>query len=103
MGELICVRANQRINPLLLFYILKLDLYKELLNREKRGQTAHIYSGDISKIRIPVPTREKQMEMIKKIEKIIQETERLEYEGAEIIKSAKLKAEKILLEDEKSF
>ena len=97
VGELICVRANQRINPLLLFYILKLDLYKELLNREKRGQTAHIYSKDISKIRVPVPAWEKQMEMNEKIEKIIQETERLEYEGLKIIKSAKLKAEKIFL------
>ena len=35
--------------------------------------------------------------MNEKIEKIIQETERLEYEGLKIIKSAKLKAEKIFL------
>lgn len=98
VGELICVRANSRINPLLLFHILKLDICKELLNREKRGQTAHIYARDISKILIPVPEQEKQLEMVRTIEKIQQKVSELEQEALEIVTLAKEEVAGILLE-----
>ena len=36
------------------------QIYKTLLNREKRGQTSHLYSQDVKQISIPVPPIEKQ-------------------------------------------
>lgn len=100
VGEFICVRANNLIDPILLFYILKLDIYKELLNREKRGQTAHIYSKDISKIPVPVPKQEKQLEMVNMIMNVQQKVSELENKASEVVDFAKLEVAKILLGDE---
>lgn len=99
VGEFICVRANSLINPLLLFYILKLDIYKELLNREKRGQTAHIYPKDISKVLIPVPEPERQLEMVKVLERVQQEANELENKALNVVNFAKLEVAKIILGD----
>ena len=100
MGEFICIRANEQIEPLLLFYILNLDIYKELLNREKRGQTAHIYPKDISKIPIVLPDKDLQNEWIKHIKDIIEKADFLEKEADEEEKKAVKKVREILLGEE---
>ena len=100
VGEFICIRANEQIEPLLLFYILNLDIYKELLNREKRGQTAHIYPKDISKIPIVLPDKDLQNEWIKHIKDIIEKADFLEKEADEEEKKAVKKVRGILLGEE---
>lgn len=100
VGEFICIRANEQIEPLLLFYILNLDIYKELLNREKRGQTAHIYPKDISKIPIVLPDKDLQNEWVKYIKDIIEKADFLEKEADEEEKKAVKKVRKILLGEE---
>lgn len=97
VGELICIRANEQIEPLLLFYILNLDIYKELLNREKRGQTAHLYPKDISQIPIVVPDKDLQNELVEHIKGIIEKVDFLEKEADEEEKIAVTKVKEILL------
>lgn len=95
VGELICVRANSIINSLVLFHILNLDIYKKLLNREKRGQTAHIYPNDISKIFIPIPDNQDEIE--EKIRFIQTQANALANEAQSSIALAKQQIEKVLL------
>jgi len=97
VGELICVRANQLIEPLLLFSILSLNIYKDLLNREKRGQTAHIYPKDISKILIPIPDKNTQIKMVNFISDTFERIELIEKESAAIFKEAEMRVQELLL------
>jgi restriction endonuclease S subunit len=54
VGELIRIRTNKaKYLPELLHHILSSKKGYALLNREKRGQTSHLYPSDISKIQIP--------------------------------------------------
>ena len=56
VAELMCLRADQeKIDPYYLIQILATKTYYHLINRERRGQTSHMYPKDICKIRIPVP------------------------------------------------
>jgi len=56
VGELINIRVNQLIlNPYYLLQLLNTRNYYLLINREKRGQTSHLYPSDFKKIKIPVP------------------------------------------------
>ena len=61
MAELICIRVDHNIvNPHYLLQLFKMNNYYLLINREKRGQTSHIYARDIKEIRIPLPDIETQ-------------------------------------------
>lgn len=56
VGELICVRADESVLAGdYLYALLSCSIFQTLLNREKRGQTSHIYPRDICKLQIPVP------------------------------------------------
>lgn len=56
VGELINIRSNQDlINPYYILQLFNTKKYYLLINREKRGQTSHLYPDDLGKILIPVP------------------------------------------------
>ena len=56
VAELMCVRVDKKkVNPYYLLQLLMTRTYYLLVNRERRGQTSHIYPRDIKNIRIPVP------------------------------------------------
>ena len=56
VAELMCVRVyTKKVNPYYLLQLLMTETYYLLVNRERRGQTSHIYPRDIKNIRIPVP------------------------------------------------
>jgi len=56
VGELINIRANKSIvNPYYLLQLLNTERYYLLINREKRGQTSHLYPRDLKNILVPVP------------------------------------------------
>ena len=56
VGELINIRPNQNIvNPYYLLQLFNTNNYYLLINREKRGQTSHLYPSDMRKILIPIP------------------------------------------------
>jgi type I restriction enzyme S subunit len=97
VGELLCVRSNEKSNPMFLFNCLQTNLYKQLINREKRGQTSHIYPSDIKNIMIPVPPIEKQNEIAEHIQSIRTRAKRLQEEGREGLERAKVEIEKMII------
>lgn len=98
VGELICITTNvNKCNPIYLFSLLKTNIYKDLLNREKTGQTSHIYSKDIKNIKIPLPSLEKQNEIADHISNIRQTAEQLEQEANDIMENAKDEVERLIL------
>lgn len=98
VGELICVRANKSIcNSMYLFSLLSLDIFKTLINREKTGQTSHIYSKDIKHINIPVPPLEKQNEIAEHIKQIRQQAKQLQNKAVAELEKAKQEIEQMIL------
>ena len=56
VGELLCIRVNEeKLLSNYLFSLLNTKYYKILINREKTGQTSHIYPKDVESIKIPLP------------------------------------------------
>jgi type I restriction enzyme M protein len=56
VGELLNVRVDKsKINPYFLLQLFNTNNYFLLINREKRGQTSHLYPNDLKNILIPVP------------------------------------------------
>ncbi|MBD3725444.1 MAG: restriction endonuclease subunit S [Flavobacteriaceae bacterium] len=98
VGELICIRTiKEACNPMYLFSLLNLDLFKTLLNREKTGQTSHIYGKDIKKIKIPLPPIEKQNEIAEHIQAIRDKAKQLQDEAKKVLDEAKIEVEKLIL------
>jgi restriction endonuclease S subunit len=98
VGELICIRTIEELcHPMYLFSLLNLEIYKTLLNREKTGQTSHIYGKDIKKIKIPLPSIEKQNEIAKHIQAIRDKAKQLTKEAKVTLENAKFEVEKMIL------
>ncbi len=89
VGELINIRAKKDIvNPYYLLQLFNTHNYYLLINREKRGQTSHLYPSDMKKILIPVPDKtiqdrnaqeyiknhKRYMELIKKADDLLEGT-----------------------------
>lgn len=97
VGELICIRSNEKTSSMFLFSVLNLDVYKTLINREKRGQTSHVYSKDLKNIQIPLPPLEKQNEIATHIQGIREQAKQLQEEAKQILAQAKQEVEKMIL------
>ncbi|CAA6814143.1 MAG: Type I restriction-modification system, specificity subunit S (EC [uncultured Sulfurovum sp.] len=98
VGELICIRTiPESCNPMYLFSLLNLEIYKSLLNREKTGQTSHIYGRDIKNIKIPSPPIEKQNEIAQHIEEMRKQAKQLQEEAKKVLESAKRYVEEMIL------
>lgn len=62
VGELVNVRADKnKINPYFLLQLFNTRNYFLLINREKRGQTSHLYPKDLKNILVPVPDDIKEL------------------------------------------
>jgi len=87
VGELINIRANQKIvNPYYLLQLFNTRNYYLLINREKRGQTSHLYPSDMKDLLIPVPVDIKtQNDNAKKYIKNYKEYERLVKEADNLL------------------
>jgi len=99
VGELICVRVNQSCNSMFLFSVLMLEVFKVLINREKTGQTSHVYGKDIKSIQIPLPPIEKQNEIAAHISQIRAQAKQLQVEAAQLLANAKAEIERMILGD----
>lgn len=97
VGELLCIRANKDINSMYLYSLLSTALYKTLLNREKRGQTSHLYSQDVKQILIPIPPIEKQNMIAEHIENIRLQAKVLLQEGKLILENSKREVERMII------
>ncbi len=97
VGELLCIRASASVNSMYLYSLLSTQVYKTLLNREKRGQTSHLYANDVSRILIPLPSIEKQNKIAKHIADIRTRAKALQTEGKTILENAKRKVEEMII------
>ena len=81
VGELICIRANQeKVLPEYLFGFLSSEVGYLLLNREKRGQTSHIYPEDVKTIPLPIPSLKDQQKIVAILGKAYEEKKQKEAE-----------------------
>lgn len=98
VGELICLRVNEKVcNPQYLFALLNIPFVKRLLNREKRGQTSHLYPNDIKHLRLPMPPLQVQLEIARDIKSVRESAESLFRDAkAELIRT-RAQIEKVLL------
>ena len=98
VGELISVRVNQEeIKPYYLLAILKLNEYYLLVNREKRGQSSHLYPDDLGTIKIPLPPFSVQNKIAEEVKRRMHKAERLQNEAKQLLQEAKEKVEKMIL------
>ena len=98
VGELICIRTIKELcNSMYLFSLLNLEIYKTLLNREKTGQTSHIYGKNIKHIKIPLPSIDKQNEIARHIQAIRDKAKKLQEEAKKALENAKVEVEKLIL------
>lgn len=97
VGELICIRVNERFNSMFLFSLLSMDLFKTLINREKTGQTSHVYGKDLKWLSIPSPSIEKQNEIAQHIQSIRAKAAQRQAEAAQILFDAKAQVERMIL------
>lgn len=97
VGELICIRANQQCESMYLFSLLSLDIFKTLINREKTGQTSHVYGKNLKFLEIPLPPSEKQKEIVNHIMDIRAQAKQLQTEAAQILADAKAEVERMIL------
>lgn len=100
VGELVRISVNpQKCDSMYLFSLLKTKLYADLLNREKRGQTSHLYPDDVKRILIPIPPLERQKEIALHISEIRREAQRLKDKTQEALAHASKEIEGILLSE----
>jgi len=97
VGELICVRTNEKCNSLFLFSLLCTKIYKTLINREKTGQTSHIYGKDLKYISIPLSPLEKQNEMAEHIQNLRSKAKALQQEAVRVLEEAKGEVERMII------
>jgi restriction endonuclease S subunit len=98
VGELICLRPNPSILiPYYLFALLSSSVFQSLLNREKRGQTSHIYPYDIRQIMIPRPKFEVQQRIAEGVRQIRSKAKDLRQQGEAELYEAKRSIENIIL------
>jgi restriction endonuclease S subunit len=98
VGELICIRPNTKlVNSYYLLAILRLDEYHLLINREKRGQTSHIYPDDLEKIKVPLPDKRKQDAIAQEFKNRLNKTASLKNEASKQLEDAKKKVEEMIL------
>lgn len=97
VGELICLRCDETFQPLLLYALLSTKLYQQLINREKRGQTAHLYSTDIKTLPIPNIPKEIQKRLSMDIFNIYHQISVLKKETKVIIANTQKETELMIM------
>jgi restriction endonuclease S subunit len=80
-----------------LYSLLSTSIYKTLLNREKRGQTSHLYAQDVRHIRIPISPINKQNTIAEHIKSLRMNAKALQAEGKAILEDAKRKVEEMII------
>jgi len=98
VGELINVRANPEVClSEYLFSFLASSFAFVLINREKRGQTSHLYPDDLKNLIIPVPPLDVQKKIVDKLKFYRTQAQNLKDEANNNLQKAKEKVERIIL------
>jgi hypothetical protein len=98
VGELLRIKSDpEKIDPKYLFTLLNSSIYQLLLNREKRGQTSHLYPRDVRLMGIPLPPKAVQQKVVTHIYSIEKEMKWRLIESTTQLNAAKAKVEKMIL------
>lgn len=98
VGELIGVRANlDKCSSDYLFSFLSSKIIYLLMNREKRGQTSHLYPEDLQTIKVPVPKVNLQERISMEVRLCRERAKKLHKEAGDILEKAKREVEEIIL------
>lgn len=98
VGELVRISSDtNKCDSSFLFSTLKTSLYMSLLNREKRGQTSHLYPNDVRHLILPIPPLDKQKEIAEHITGMRQQAQQLKHKTTELLKKASEEIEEILI------
>lgn len=98
VGELICARANPDvISSDYLFALLSAPFVQDLVNREKRGQTSHIYPNDIGHLRLPVPDMDIQVHISREIRNRRESAKKIQSDARDNLRKARREIELLLL------
>ena len=76
---------------------MRLGEYHQLINREKRGQTSHIYPNDLEKIKIPLADKGKQDTIAQEFKNRLSKAEELKNEASRDLEEAKKQVEEMIL------
>jgi restriction endonuclease S subunit len=98
VGELIAIRALKNLClPIYLFGFLSTKFAYVLLNREKRGQTSHLYPDDISELLIPLPPIKVQHKIANVISSRREKAARLQMDATHVLEQSKKQVEAMIL------
>jgi len=98
VGELINVRANPEVClSEYLFSFLASSFAFVLINREKRGQTSHLYPDDLKNLIVPVPPLDVQKKIVDKLKFYRTQAQKLKDEASNNLQKAKEQVERIIL------
>jgi len=98
VGELLGIRANpDKCLSEYLFGFLSSQFAFTLINREKRGQTSHLYPNDLKNLLIPLPPLSVQKKIADRLESYRNQAQNLQNEVKENLQKAKDKVEGIIL------
>lgn len=89
-------KDENNISTLFLSEVLKTK-QKEIYNLQQGAGQPHVYSSDLIKLNIPVPSKEKQEEIIKYISEIRTKAKQLKTEAKIGLENAKQEIEKLIL------
>jgi restriction endonuclease S subunit len=89
-------KNEENISTKFIFNVLKLK-QQEIYNLQQGSGQPHVYPSDIKRIKIPLPTANKQEEINIKITEIRNQAKQLELEAKQIMAEAKAEVENIIL------
>ena len=99
VGELINIRTNKECNNYYLYSFLSTNFMFHLINREKRGQTSHLYPDDLKTLPIPIPPLDIQQKIANEVKNRMDTAKNLKKEAKEGLEKAKREIEKIIFEE----
>lgn len=98
VGELIGIRSNPKLcESYYLFAFLASRIAFVLINREKRGQTSHLYPDDFEKLPVPTPSRQVQHRIATEVKRRMAESDRLRATATKTFDESKQEIEAMLL------
>jgi restriction endonuclease S subunit len=89
-------KNEKKLKTLFLFEVLKLK-QQELYNLQQGSGQPHVYADDIKRIKIPLPSLEKQNEIAEYIQGIRDKAKELRNEAVQGLENAKNKVEQMIL------
>jgi len=90
VAEIITIKAKTDINPYVLLLFMRSQVGYELIQRQVKGQTSHLYPKDVKKIKIPKDLLKlSKSDKSKEIEKLIKLSLKEKRESKEKLEEAK--------------